>query len=374
MEDFAFTATEVADLLGLQTKTANFSNKSSINYVCPICGRPKFNCNLRKNVFRCPACDFGGGMLDVYRTLRNLSSNGAAYKEIVSRLNRDNNYDNSTDYQLRKYDEKNNRTRSASKAKREVIDKTYRTLLSFCKLSKNHYIDLRQRGLSEKRIREHKYKSVPTLSSQKIIQRLMEEDCHLKGVPGFYYNKKLGRWEMAIRTDTSGFFCPCIDIDGYITGLQIRLDKKRGKKRYIWFSSNEMNLGCSSGTPVHYIPKADKSTLYLTEGSLKANIAAELSKKTFLAVAGVNCQKPLDETLIKLKARGLTKIVDCFDADCKNNPYVEKARQKIKEKCQILNIEYHRLNWDLNFGKGIDDFLLNQRRKNGRKGIKEKIL
>lgn len=362
MESFSFTATEVADLLGLQIKNTH-SNKNSINYVCPICGRPKFNCNLSKNVFRCPACDFGGGMLDVYRTLRNLSSNGAAYKEITQRLNRDNKYNNSTDYQLRKYDEEKNRTRSASKAKREVIDNTYRTLLNLCRLSKNHYSDLRKRGLSEKQIKKHKYKSVPTLSSQRIIQKLMEEDCHLKGVPGFYYNKKLGRWEMAIRTDTSGFFCPCVDIDGYITGLQIRLDQKRGKKRYIWFSSNEMNLGCSSGTPVHYISKEDKSTtLYLTEGGLKATIAAELSKKTFLAVAGVNCQKPLDIALVKLKARGFTTLVDCFDADCKNNQYVEKARNKIKEKCQILGLEYHRLNWDLSFGKGIDDFLLNQRR------------
>ena len=164
---------------------------------------------------------------------------------------------------------------------------------------------------------------------------------------------------MAINKNSIGYFVPYIDIDGYMTGLQIRRDTKNKKYRYIWFTSAYMNLGASSGTPIHYIKKKKSNVLYLTEGSLKASVAAQLSNKNFIAVAGVNSQEQLDKSLILLKNRGLNTLVDCFDADCISNQYVEKARRTIESKCEKLNIQYKRLNWNVECGKGIDDLLLN---------------
>lgn len=356
MNLFPFTAVEIAELLDLDLPKKHHSNGVSINYVCPVCGKSKFNLNIQKQVFHCPVCDFGGGMLDVYRTIRNLSSNGAAYKEIMERLNRT---DLTKEYKTRSYDKKSEKSHSAAKASREILDKTYRKLLSLCSISSKHLLNLKNRGFSKEEIKKACFKSVPVLNSQNIVQKLIDSNCRLKGVPGFYYNKELGRWEMAINKNSVGYFVPYVDIDGYMTGLQIRRDTKNKKYRYIWFTSAYMNLGASSGTPIHYIKKKESNVLYLTEGGLKAAIAAQLSNKNFIAVAGVNSQEQLDKSLILLKNRGLNTLVDCFDADCISNQYVEKARRTIESKCEKLNIQYKRLNWNVECGKGIDDLLLN---------------
>ena len=56
MNSFPFTAVEIAELLDLDLPKKHHSNWVSINYVCPVCGKPKFNLNTQKQVFHCPVC------------------------------------------------------------------------------------------------------------------------------------------------------------------------------------------------------------------------------------------------------------------------------------------------------------------------------
>lgn len=358
--DFGFNAKDVAELLNLVPAKKRQGNGNSIDYICPECGRKVFNMNTQKDVFHCPACDFGGGMLDTYRRLRGLSSNKKALMEIKEKLKLSGRCNTNS---ISCYNVSKKTSNFSERASKEVIDNTYRTLLSLCSLSKSHFNDLKKRGLTENEITLGMYKSVPIYCINSIIEKMVEKGCKFKGVPGFYYDSKSNQWKLNITTKTFGYFVPYIDIDGYVCGIQIRLTSKC-KRRYLWLSSSFLNLGTSSGSPIHFKSCNNKNeVIYLTEGALKANVAAYLGNRTFIAVAGVNAQTQLEKSLIALKNRGLKTIVDVFDADCIINKYVESARNKIKDTCNTLGIEYKRLDWSLKYGKGIDDFLYFQKRR-----------
>ena len=228
------------------------------------------------------------------------------------------------------------------------------------KLSNYHRQNLHERGLTDDLIDKYMIKSVPLFNHQSITDKLVAEGYDLKGVSGFYFDDKEKKWTSVINKGYSGFFVPVFDINNKIIGMQIRMDRSISSK-YIWFSSSYHNLGVSSGSPISFTKvNNDVSKLVLTEGPLKGMIASNLSKRNFLAIAGVNNQKGLKELLVKLKSQGLKLLIDAFDADCISNANVEKARQKINEMCNEVGIEYQRLQWDIKFGKGIDDFLLNR--------------
>ena len=242
----------------------------------------------------------------------------------------------------------------------DELNKVYRRFLSLLKLSNYHRQNLHERGLTDDLIDKYMIKSVPLFNHQSITDKLVAEGYDLKGVSGFYFDDKEKKWTSVINKGYSGFFVPVFDINNKIIGIQIRMDRSISSK-YIWFSSSYHNLGVSSGSPISFTKvNNDVSKLVLTEGPLKGMIASNLSKRNFLAIAGVNNQKGLKELLVKLKSQGLKLLIDAFDADCISNANVEKARQKINEICNEVGIEYQRLQWDIKFGKGIDDFLLNR--------------
>lgn len=360
--DFEFNISDVCDLLGL-TAVKPF-NRDTQNYTCPFCGRPKLNIVKKRDVYRCPACGESGGMLDLYAKVM-----GTTNKDALINISRDLHIDMTNTYQNKKKVTKpkqsvNNydNNKEVQLKSRKELDKVYRRFLSLLSISNYHRKNLHERGLTDKFINKYMLKSVPLFNHQIVTDTLVSEGFDLKGVSGFYFDDKTKKWTSVINKGYSGFFVPVFDVDNLIVGMQIRMDRNIQNK-YIWFSSSYHNLGCSSGSPISFTKvNNDKSKIVLTEGPLKAMIASCLSNRNFIAIAGVNNQKGLKEILIKLKSEGLVELIDAFDADCISNANVENARNKINNICNEIGIKYQRLQWDIKFGKGIDDILLNRQK------------
>ena len=89
----------------------------------------------------------------------------------------------------------------------------YYDMLSHLTLSPKHHNDLLSRGLSEERISQNMYRSLPSGTSARRLLAGMLSDFHdLEGIPGFYVDKD-GFWNIS---GHSGLLVPYCTMDGYI--------------------------------------------------------------------------------------------------------------------------------------------------------------
>ncbi|MGV2967229.1 toprim domain-containing protein [Paenibacillus sp. AGC30] len=144
-------------------------------------------------------------------------------------------------------------------------------------------------------------------------------------------------------------------------------------QRYWWWSSGSKTNGSSIGGPIPYhfaLPAPcmpywqlgespeeliDCSEVWVTEGALKADKAADGLLKPFFGLPGVGSY-PL--ILEPLKQLGCKHVVLAFDADAVSTPEVQQAL----ELCAAFFAENTDMKlslalWDMSQGKGIDDLL-----------------
>lgn len=399
--DFPFTIADVCSLLNLSIRRRL---QSSMYVDCPFCNngkKGKLNINFAKNTFRCNYNEeHAGGMLELYARYQNISRSDA-YREICDALRTD--------------DPQKSECRAIRSeipppadtveiACLETRHQTYSMLLSGLILTETHKRKLLERGLTEEQIRMQGYKSTPAFGYAQLASRLLEQGCTLLGVPGFYVDDN-GEWAASFNPRCSGILIPVMSIDGRIQGAQIRLDHPIDGTKYFWFSTAEKNMGCSSGSPVHFVGDPQSKTVFVTEGGLKGNVAHGLSGRTFLCNAGVNQIQNLRQALQILKGVGLQKVYEANDMDkdmdiichcdykdkcetCEHRenyrdtgvcPKKEIKRDNIRRGCAALlalcvelDLDVERLTWDkcpdgLWAGnlKGIDNFeLFKKQRKN----------
>jgi hypothetical protein len=198
----------------------------------------------------------------------------------------------------------------------------------------------------------------------------MRQGCTVKGVPGFYLGTD-GKWTVKFYTKTAGILIPIRDIDGLLRGAQIRLDApikdknedadKEGTK-YLWLSSSNQHMGVSSGSPVHFAGDPFARTVYVTEGSLKADVAHCLTNRSFAAVAGANNLGRLDAVFSTLARNGTKVIVEAHDMDKYRNEMIHRGASRIYGMAHKYGMESRRLTWNPNY-KGIDDWQLALKKK-----------
>lgn len=358
-------------------------------YDCPFCGKQKkFHIDNKKGVFRCNVCQEAGGILQLHQKLANLSSTKEAYddlnKRIASLSKEEKEELSKKQAELSSYVENKEHILHA-----DMLDLFYKNFLNQLVLKKEHYEDLKRRGLSDCDIESGLYRSCPSYgrvtfvenaliksinidSSEKALNFWKQKFNELGGmIPGVYFEAKNNCFKMVKLQN--GYFIPVKDIQGRITALRIRLNKPNDLKneklfsKYIWFSSKNMPLGCgvSNTNQIHYVgfDSADETpeTVCLTEGELKAIISSKYSSKAFLSVAGVNNTSKLPEVFKFLKSHGTKKIAIAIDMDYKTNVHVANARAKIKEIIETQELEAILLNWDEKY-KGIDDYLFNNKK------------
>lgn len=335
------------------------SSKTSFNIPCPICDMGKrkdkhLNVNLAKDVFCCPKCSSGGGVVAFYAFIKHgtdpelLKNNPDLKLQFLKEMKEVGNFD--VDYsEYKKQQQKLPPRKDFPPTDLASRDKAYSCLLKELGLSKTHYNALIKRGLRREDILKNGYASVPVLSFD--CSKL--QGCELRGVPGFY--KEHGLW--TLRTNNKGFFIPVRNFDKKIQGLQIRFDKTE-KSKYIWLSTSDFDSGSGAETWAHFVGYPEE-TVYITEGPLKADIIYRFKNVPVLAVPGVNALTHLETMLKELKKFGISKVVTAFDMDYKTNENVKKGYNKLLSLCFDLGLSTKRLNWDENY-KGLDDFLLHE--------------
>lgn len=249
------------------------------------------------------------------------------------------------------------------------IDAVYRALLGSLSLSVEHNDNLLARGLPQHLIDVLMYKTLP-LKRQALVDQLSANN-DLAGVPGFFKADK--KWKLS---GMQGMLIPVRDSSNRIVGIKVRVDKPQTKsKKYLQISSNpgEKNgevkypRGTKAQTAIHYpnITKS-KTTLRITEGELKADIATYHSDEYTISLPGVSMWEWGVEVAKELQPE---KILISFDAD-KNNKMESYEgpggdAHPVGECCANLYMALKNLNfnvfiedWDPKNGKGIDDVLV----------------
>lgn len=337
---------------------------------CPFCGGQwKLNVNAEKGVYRCAKCGESGNATKLNAKLR-----GITYAESDKQLKAAT----SSNKPVKKFEAiASKELHVASLERRDAI---YRSIIKHGICSNEQALDLERRGLGEDQY--HWYATVVEgLNNNFSVWCRGEtqgfiENGKVCGIPGLYGKVAKDEVGNEVTSDIKlnlpkklGYLIPVISHKGTkpaISCMQIRhLD---GKARYTFFTSGDDSL--QNGTSVNECNKIHytrnfwqngkfvvPTTVNLTEGALKADVASVLSGQPFIAILGVNNVRDLPQELNYLKAHGCKKINICFDMDYEKNKYVAKALDEIILIIKKSGLVPRKIVWNKKY-KGIDDYLL----------------
>jgi len=331
--------------------------RTEVEAVCQFCGdKPKrfhLYLNTEKDQYHCKLCGASGNSVSLYARLQNLSYSEAARELLeggnVYRFPQPPRRDPLPEREIKPISERHD---------------AYYEMLSHLALSDRHLGELRDRGLSDERISMNMYRTLPKEeAARRFLSGMLSGFHDLPGIPGFCTDKN-GCWTI---TGKSGLLIPVCDKDGYIQGLQVRLDDSEAdadtggnNRRYRWLSSRYKENGTKSGTWVHVTGDVTSKTAYLTEGPLKGDVASFLGNDAlFVCIAGINATDGLAEVV---KSLGVTELVIAMDMDKITNTQVRDGIERISRiVSKVKGLRVRSLDWDARY-KGIDDYYLHLRR------------
>ena len=232
----------------------------------------------------------------------------------------------------------------------------YYDFLKLLRLSNYHRENLQNRGLPANRIHQFMYRSIPTddVFRREVLENLSRKH-DLTGIPGFYRDSN-GNYQMYLKK-CGGLFIPVCDKEGYIQGLQIRLDLPQGsdEKKFRWFSSNHYNEGTGAKPWVHVVGNTNAREACLTEGAMKADITSVLSNgQLFIAVPGVNA---INQLVDVVKDMRIQRVYEAFDMDKRSKPEVKDALITLRYALNDSGVECVGCSWNPKF-KGLDDYFV----------------
>jgi hypothetical protein len=152
----------------------------------------------------------------------------------------------------------------------------------------------------------------------------------------------------------SGLLIPVRDAKGRIVALLVRRDESDGGPKYVYFSSKKWG-GPGPGRPVH-VPlfSGDRKTVRVTEGILKADIAAALSGTLTIGLPGVSAWSDAAEVLRSL---GAETVLLAYDADASTKRHVATSLINLARSLHKAGFKIQLEVWNRDDGKGIDDLL-----------------
>ncbi len=311
---------------------------------CPFCGDRKYHLGLNREreCFHCFKCGAKGNSITLFARINEVS-NSTAYvllknKDVLYKPKNISHIEN-TDIPIRSLEERHN---------------VYYDFLSMLHLDRIHRENLINRGLPFDSIHQFMYRSIPTdtVFRREILETLASKH-NLIGIPGFYIDSK-GDVQMYYKK-CGGMFIPVCNKDGYIQGLQMRLDvpSDSDEKKYRWFSSRHFSSGTGAKPWIHIVGDTSAKEACLVEGAMKADITSVLSNgNLFIAIPGVNAIKYLPEVL---KSLNVEKVYEALDMDKFTNPYVKKAMIVLKNTLTNMNVAHKSCLWNPMY-KGLDDY------------------
>jgi P4 family phage/plasmid primase-like protien len=235
------------------------------------------------------------------------------------------------------------------------LNQVYTGFLQRLTLSELHAKELERRGL-QVGLRAAGYCTLGkgrATAIRGLIQDGLEP--HLPHVPGFFVREKEDGSSYWTVTGGGGLLIPVRDTQTRVVALLLRPDNRPGSgAKYLWLSSKRRG-GAGPGTPVH-VPlfRGETTTVRITEGALKADIATWLSNLLTIGLPGVNAWKQAAPVLRHL---GATTARVAYDADAARNHHVAGSLQRLCAYLleQEFAVELER--WSVVDGKGIDDLL-----------------
>lgn len=251
--------------------------------------------------------------------------------------------------------------------------KVYDEYIKALGLKDSERLDLKKRGLNEEQIKKAQYSTKQintTLDTANALGRLKTSGMNLDNVPGFFVDDKTGHNN---QSKVSGLLIPVRDYNGHIASLLCRNDKakigKSGKieNKYIAFSSAGKTKGNKVRQTTHCpiikgaAIECDSTSIRITEGVLKADVATAIGDKYCIGMQGLNIQDDLPVILNELEIQELVIAIDAGEDD---NFDILRCKAKLVKLCRDIGIDFKIEIWDIKCGKGIDDVLSN---KNGDK-------
>ena len=335
---------------------------------CPFCGKKrKVGIDPAKGIGRCNYCGTGFNKISLHAMLKGIS-NLEAGRELTS-LYRSLPEEEREKYALKTVGIAD---RETAPAPLEVRDEGYRELLDRLTLSEVHRESLHRRGLTDAQIDALMYRSFPGERPGRVERDmagfLRERVTVREGVPGFWCTR-YGNVHIVHRR--SGILLPVRTDTGMISGLQVRYDdlpedaseaEKEAWRKYAWFSSSEKKGGCpvSGCENIHFAGDwhTMPQTVTITEGVLKADVAAALTGGRFIGLTGVNNLGQLPGVLADLRAYGQTRTVNvAIDMDYRSKRTVAAAMEEICRMVDEAGFARRILKWNERW-KGVDDFML----------------
>ena len=321
-----------------------------VEAACPFChdhgpGKYHLSLNTSKDLYRCNLCGAHGNSVTLYARLM-----GVTNREAYQALSRESKI-----YPMPRQAKARTETERQPMAL-EQRHAAYTAMLEHMTLLPKHQDNLLERGLSEERIVQNQYRSMPeTEAGRRLLAALLRSSGHeLLGLPGF--RTCYGDWTIC---GPKGFLIPVRNKDGLIQGMKIRLDDAdKPSRKYRWLSSRDLPNGTRSYSWVHVTGDTTQKRAFLTEGPLKGDVASYLAHDAlFVCVGGVNAIRGLKGTL---KDLGVTQVVEAMDMDQMTNPDVRSAVLAMRKEVQaIRGLKYTKYTWDPAY-KGVDDYLLSR--------------
>jgi hypothetical protein len=243
------------------------------------------------------------------------------------------------------------------RADADLLRRAYSALLAGLHLSKAHRDALRRRGLSEEEIDRREYRTLPVQGRARLAGGLRGRfGDELLTVPGCVIKQGRDGSPYLTFAGAAGLLVPVRDPAGRVVALLTRRDDagdgRGGKYSYL---SSAKHGGPGPGAPAHFplgFPGAPE-TVRLTEGALKADVAAALSGVPTVGAAGLAWRPALDA----LQALGCKTVRLAFDSDALDNPHVARALADCCEAAAARGLAVELERWDSADGKGIDDLL-----------------
>lgn len=238
----------------------------------------------------------------------------------------------------------------------EARDRGYRAALSRMPLSTAHREQLRRRGLSDEQASRGGYGSLELRGRAAIARAIVDAvgvDEALK-IPGVVKLTEAGKEWLSL-AGSVGLCIPSRNHRGQIEALKLRRDDPSGAK-YVYLSS-AFQGGPSASPSVHVSMFGDRAPTVLTEGPLKADVAAALGGFRALSIPGVSMWRLALPVIEELQVNA---VAIALDADARRNVAVAQAQLALLKALREQGVRASLWTWDEQH-KGIDDLLLSRR-------------
>jgi len=203
------------------------------------------------------------------------------------------------------------------------INAVYKEYLDMLSLNAEHTKLNVDRGFTLEQIDALQYKTVEDKTNE-----LIDLGLDLSFVPGFYKDE-FGAWASSA-SKLVGYFVPVRDLRQRVVAMQIRLDT--GKPKYLWFSTNGLTMGATSGSPIHrsIIGFKGSGPTWITESPIKADFISAKFGVQAIGIAGVNAGH--NDVVNALLEPNHKDVIIAFDGNWKSNQFVFKALVSLIKK------------------------------------------